>query len=117
MTVASLRGVTKRYGSHTAVSDVSFELHANRIHGLPGRNGAGKSTVMRLLTGQDVATEGKIEVFGASPYENADVLRRVCFIKESQKYPDTFRVRHAFEAASLIFPNWDADFAAELVDE
>ncbi len=117
MSVASLRGVTKRYGSTTAVSGVSFELKENRIHGLLGRNGAGKSTVMRMLTGQDVQSDGTIEVFGASPYENADVLRGVCFIKESQKYPDIFRVRHAFEAASLVFPNWDADFAAELVDE
>ncbi|KHF44663.1 ABC transporter ATP-binding protein [Saccharomonospora viridis] len=117
MTVASLRGVAKRYGSHAAVSDVSFELHANRIHGLLGRNGAGKSTVMRLLTGQDLPTEGDIEVFGGSPYENADVLRRICFIKESQKYPDVFKARHALKAASLLFPNWDDDFAAELVEE
>ncbi|CAM2778122.1 ABC transporter ATP-binding protein [Saccharomonospora xinjiangensis] len=117
MTVASLRGVVKRYGSTTAVSDVSFDLGENRIHGLLGRNGAGKSTVMRMLTGQDVPSEGTVEVFGASPYENAEVLRNICFIKESQKYPDIFRVRHAFDAASLMFPNWDADFAAELVDE
>src|SRR5690606_35761981 len=86
-------------------------------HGLLGRNGAGKSTVMRLLTGQDLPTEGDIEVFGGSPYENADVLRRICFIKESQKYPDVFKARHALKAASLLFPNWDDDFAAELVEE
>ncbi|TLW93317.1 ABC transporter ATP-binding protein [Saccharomonospora piscinae] len=117
MTVARLRGVTKRYGSTEAVKDVSFDLHEGRIHGLLGRNGAGKSTVMRMLTGQDFQTDGTIEVFGESPYENAGVLRQVCFIKESQKYPDMFRVRHAFDAASLIFPNWDTDFAAELADE
>lgn len=117
MTVASLRGVTKRYASTTAVADVSFDLHADRIHGLLGRNGAGKSTVMRMLTGQDLQTDGTIEVFGSAPYENTEVLRQVCFIKESQRYPDIFRVRHALDAASLIFPNWDADFADELVDE
>ncbi|MER7114800.1 ABC transporter ATP-binding protein [Saccharomonospora azurea] len=117
MTVARLRGVTKLYGDTAAVKDVSFDLHENRIHGLLGRNGAGKSTLMRMLTGQDRQSDGTIEVFGAAPYENADVLRQVCFIKESQRYPDIFRVRHAFEAASLVFPDWDADFAAELVDE
>ncbi len=56
-------------------------------------------------------------MFDANPYENADVLRRVCFIKESQKYPDIFKAKHALEAASLIYPNWDAEFAAELVDD
>jgi ABC-2 type transport system ATP-binding protein len=117
MTVANLRGVTRRYGDTTAVQDVSFDLHENRVHGLLGRNGAGKSTLLRMLTGQDVASSGQIRVFGADPYENADVLRQVCFIKESQKYPDIFRARHALAAASLIFPNWDAGFAAELVEE
>lgn len=117
MTVARLRGVTKRYGSTTAVSDVSFELHPNRIYGLLGRNGAGKTTVMRLLTGHDLPTDGEIEVFGAAPYENAEVLRRMCFVRESLRYPDIFQVRHALEAGNLLFPHWDAAFAAELVDE
>ncbi|MFC4005318.1 ABC transporter ATP-binding protein [Prauserella oleivorans] len=117
MTVVSLQGVTKRYGATTAVQDASFDLYEGRIHGMLGRNGAGKSTLMRMLTGQDFPTAGQIRVFGQNPYENADVLRQVCFIKESQKYPDIFQARHALHAASLVFPNWDADFAAELVEE
>ncbi|WP_026454489.1 ABC transporter ATP-binding protein [Saccharomonospora iraqiensis] len=117
MSVATMRGVTRRYGDTTAVADVSFDLGENRIHGLLGRNGAGKSTAMRLLTGQERQTDGAIEVFGANPYENAAVLDRVCFIRESLKYPDPFKVRHAFAAAALRFPHWDADSAAELADE
>lgn len=115
--VVSTRHLTKSYGATTAVQDVSFDLHENRIHGLLGRNGAGKSTVMRMLTGQEMQTSGGVEIFGARPYENADVLSQICFIKEAQKYPDTFKVHHALASASLIFPNWDAEFAAELVDE
>ncbi|WP_019812693.1 ABC transporter ATP-binding protein [Saccharomonospora saliphila] len=117
MSVAAMRGVTKRYGDTTAVRDVSFALEENRVYGLLGRNGAGKSTVMRMLTGQDFPTEGEIEVFGERPYENAGVLGRICFIKESLKYPDIFKVRHAFSAASLLFSNWDADYAEQLADE
>lgn len=117
MSVVSLQGVTKRYGETRAVDDVSFDLHENRIHGLLGRNGAGKSTAMRMLTGQEVPTSGRIRVFGENPYEHADVLQRVCFIKESQRYPDIFIARHALEAAAMVFPNWDQDFADRLVDE
>lgn len=116
-TVARLRGVTKHYAKTTALADVSFELAENRIHGLLGRNGAGKTTVMRILTAQDLATTGETEVFGASPFENADVLNRVCFIKEAQRYPDIFRPTDVFSAASLLFENWDANFAAELATE
>src|SRR5690606_35195509 len=85
-------------------------------HGLLGRNGAGKTTLMQLLTGQEFATRGTIEVFGESPVENARVLDNVCFIKESQRYPDDFRVKHVLRSAPWFFPDWDEDFAADLVE-
>jgi len=109
------RNLTKRYGSVGAVNDVTFRLEENRIYGLLGRNGAGKTTLMSLLTGQEFATSGEIEVFGEHPLENAGVLQRVCFIKESQKYPDDFKVKHVLRTAPWFFPNWDQDFADRLV--
>ncbi|HEX2301648.1 MAG TPA: ABC transporter ATP-binding protein [Pseudonocardiaceae bacterium] len=115
--IARMSAVTKRYGRVTALDEVSFELTENRIHGLLGRNGAGKTTVMQILTGQGFETSGGVEVFGAHPYENAAALSRICFIKESQRYPDWFKVRHALAAARLLYPNWDADFAGRLVEE
>jgi ABC-2 type transport system ATP-binding protein len=108
-------GVTKRYGTVVALDEVSFDLAENAIHGLLGRNGAGKTTAMKILTGQGFESGGRVEVFGQHPYENAAVLGRVCFVKESQKYPDMFRVRHALRAAERAFPDWDARFASELV--
>jgi ABC-2 type transport system ATP-binding protein len=115
MNVVRMGGVTKRYGQVTALDGVNMELAENRIHGLLGRNGAGKTTVMQILTGQGFETSGTVEVFGQHPYENAAVLNRVCFVKESQRYPDAFRVKHALRAAELLFPKWDAAFAAELM--
>jgi ABC-2 type transport system ATP-binding protein len=112
-----MRGVTKRYGDVTALDGVSLELRENTIHGLLGRNGAGKTTIMQILTGQGFATEGDVEVFGEHPYENARVLEQVCFVREGQRYPDTFRVLDALRSAALLFPNWDAELAAELVEE
>ncbi|HXD61632.1 MAG TPA: ABC transporter ATP-binding protein [Lacisediminihabitans sp.] len=109
--------LSKRFGSVHAVNDVSFTVTENKIYGLLGRNGAGKTTLMQLLTGQDFATSGSIEVFGASPVENAEVLQRLCFIKESQRYPDNFKPRHVFATAPWFFSHWDADFAERLVDE
>jgi ABC-2 type transport system ATP-binding protein len=115
MNVVRTTGVTKRYGQLAALDGVSVELAGNTIHGLLGRNGAGKTTLMRILTGQAFATGGTVEVFGQHPYENADVLSRVCFIKESQHYPEKFRVKHALRAAELLYPDWDDAYAAELL--
>ncbi|MBX3309154.1 MAG: ABC transporter ATP-binding protein [Cryobacterium sp.] len=110
-------GVTRRFGSLRAVDDVTFSIEEGAICGLLGRNGAGKTTLMQLLTGQDFVSAGSISVFGESPVENASVLQNVCFIKESQKYPEDFKVKHVLKSAPWFFQNWDADFAGQLVEE
>ena len=113
--VVEVEGLSKRFGQLTAVDDATFSIEENRIYGLLGRNGAGKTTVMQLLTGQDFLSEGSIRVFGENPVENARALSRVCFVKESQKYPDDFKPKHVLKSAPWFFPNWDAEFAERLV--
>ena len=113
--VATVHDVTMRFREHTALDGVSTVLEQDAITGLLGRNGAGKTTLMQLLTGHRVPTSGRVEVFGARPYENDDVLSRICFIKEGQRYPDHFRVRDALAAAAMLFPAWDGDLAASLL--
>ena len=115
--VVEVSNLSKRFGRFTAVDDVSFSIEENGIYGLLGRNGAGKTTIMQLLTGQEFASGGSVTVFGQSPLENAAVLERVCFIKESQRYPEDFHVKHVFRSAPSFFENWDAEFAERLVDE
>ena len=115
--IVEVENLTKRFSGVVAVDNVSFSIHENAIHGLLGRNGAGKTTLMQLLTGQDFATSGTIRVFGESPVENARVLQRTSFIKESQKYPDDFRVKHVFRSAPWFFANWDAEFAERLIED
>lgn len=110
-------GLTKRFGSFTAIDDVSLRIEPGRIHGLLGRNGAGKTTLMQLITGQDFATRGDIRVFGEKPTENAHVLQNICFIKESQRYPEDFQPKHVLRSAPWFFENWDADLADQLVEE
>lgn len=114
-TVVRANGLTKRYGSFTAVDAVDFTLEENRIYGLLGRNGAGKTTVMQMLTGQLFPDAGTLDVFGREPAEHADVLRRMCFIAESQRYPEDFTPAHVFKAAPWFFERWDAAFAEQLV--
>jgi ABC-2 type transport system ATP-binding protein len=115
--VAEVHDLTKHYGKVHAVDGVSFTLEENRIYGLLGRNGAGKTTLMSLLTAQEFATSGSVTLFGEPPVENAAVLGRTAFIKESQKYPEDFRVKHVLRSAPWFFPNWDADFAASLIHD
>ncbi len=115
--VVEAHGLTKHFGKVHAVEDATFTIEENRIYGLLGRNGAGKTTLMSLLTGQEFATAGSVEVYGRSPVENASVLERTAFIKESQKYPEDFRVKHVMRSAPWFFSEWDAEFAGRLVED
>ena len=115
--VIEVRNLTKRYKDKLALDDVSFDVQQDTVYGLLGRNGAGKTTAMSILTAQGLATSGEVRVFGEDPYENARVLSRMCFVRESQKYPDDATPRHAFTSARLFFPRWDQELADELADE
>lgn len=85
----SFSGVEKTYkrprllGSeyHTAVKDLFFELRAGEVTGLLGLNGAGKTTIMKLLTGLLFPTAGQVRVFGHSPSDVA-AKARVGFLPE-----------------------------------
>ena len=113
--VIEVQNLTKRYKEKRALDNVSLSLDGGAIYGLLGRNGAGKTTLMSILTAQNFETSGTVKVFGEHPYENARVLGRICFVRESQKYPDDAYPRHAFKAASLFFPHWDQALADELI--
>lgn len=117
MNVVEVKGLTKAYGQVKAVDGVSFTVEANKIYGLLGRNGAGKTTIMHMISAQQFATSGELKVFGEEPFENSRVLNQICFIKESQKYPDTFRIIDVLAVAKTLYPNWDDAYANSLIED
>ncbi|MFE6735896.1 ABC transporter ATP-binding protein [Microbacterium sp. NPDC057650] len=116
-TVIDVQNLTKRYKDKLALDDVSLTIEENTIYGLLGRNGAGKTTLMSILTAQNFASSGDALLFGEHAYENARVLSRLCFVRESQRYPDESTPTHAFRAARLFFRNWDQKFAERLIED
>ncbi len=115
-TVIEADGLTKRYGSHAAVDAATFAIEADSITGLLGGNGAGKTTLMSLITGQAFPTSGTVRVFGERPLENERVLSRICFVRESLRYPNNFRIRHVLQAGRHFYPQWDMELANDLVE-
>jgi ABC-2 type transport system ATP-binding protein len=90
--------LTKRYGSHPAVDDVSFTVQAGEIVGLLGRNGAGKSTTMRVLACYMPATSGSARVAGHEVFWNAnEVRRRIGYMPANNPLYLDMRVRSYLE--------------------
>ena len=77
-----LRGVTKRFGAHAAVSDLDLEIPPGTVYGLLGPNGSGKTTTLRMILGILLPDEGSVALFGAGP----DVHRsaRVGYLPEER---------------------------------
>jgi ABC-2 type transport system ATP-binding protein len=77
--------LTKRFGSFTAVDQISFEVTKGEIFGFLGANGAGKTTAMRMLCGLSLPTSGKGRVAGFDVYkENEKIKRNIGYM--SQKF-------------------------------
>src|SRR5216684_7517214 len=62
----ALRGISKRFGGVVALDNVDFDLRSGEVHGLIGENGAGKSTMMKLLAGVYSDYEGEMRLGGES---------------------------------------------------
>ena len=69
------RALTKKYGGAAAVEGVDLYIEKGQIYGLVGRNGAGKTTIIRMLTAQTVPTSGEIELFGETGEKGISAAR------------------------------------------
>ncbi len=72
-----VKHLTKRYGDHTAVSDLSFTIEKGQIYGFLGPNGAGKSTTMNIMTGCLAATAGEVKIGGYDIFKEAEQAKKL----------------------------------------
>jgi len=92
--------LTKFYGNHAAIRDVSFTAEAGQILGFLGPNGAGKTTTMRILTGYMPASSGTARVAGYDVFEESrDVRQRVGYLPEN---PPLYREMTPFSYLSFV---------------
>ena len=86
----SVKSLSRNYGDFKAVDNVSFDIQKGEVVGLLGHNGAGKSTIMKMLTGYIEPSAGEIEVLGKSLEDNLEFIReRIGYLPEnSPTYPE-----------------------------
>lgn len=97
-------GLRKKYGSVTAVEDISFEVRRGEIFGIVGPNGAGKTTTVECLTGMRVPDAGAIEVLGLDPRQRGNALRsRIGIQLQQAALPDRLKVWEALDLYSSFY--------------
>lgn len=102
-----VKHLTKCYGSHVAVSDLSFSIEKGQIYGFLGPNGAGKSTTMNIMTGCLAATSGQVLIDGYDIFEEPRQAKaKIGYLPEQPPlYPDrTVREYLTFVARAKGIP-------------
>lgn len=110
--------LTKRFGAHTALDDISLELRPGRIIGLLGRNGAGKSTLLNLATGLILPTSGECRTLGvATARLDTPQLSRLGIVQQEAKLLEWMTVRGHLDFNASFHERWDRALERRLLTE
>jgi len=102
--VIQVSGLTKRYPTVTALSNVSVEVRDGEIFGLIGPNGAGKTTAMECIEGLRVPDAGRISVLGLDPIRDVSALqRRIGVQLQEAQLQKRIKVREALSLWSAVY--------------
>ncbi len=83
----SFRDCSVWYGQVIGMNDITVEIRPG-VTALLGQNGAGKTTMMRLITGQMRPTTGEVTVFGVNPFANTEVYKRLGYVPDIDSFPE-----------------------------
>jgi len=102
--VISVKNLIKKYGSLTAVDDISFEVKKGEVFGLLGENGAGKTTTLEMIEGLRKPTSGSIEVLGCDIRKNLhDIKERIGVQLQSSAYYDYLKLHEILELFASFY--------------
>ena len=109
-----LKQVTKQYGQATVLKNITLTVDEPGIYCLLGRNGAGKTTLLKSIAGYQNITSGTIQV-GGKTITTSTLDTGVSYIENFAKHFN-LPVRKLLRIASEVNPNYDYDFASEMME-
>lgn len=107
--------VTLKFKKFEALKDVSLTLEAGKIHGLIGRNGAGKTSLLSLIAAFREPTSGKVLVDSSPVFENPEKMEQVAFVYDKDYKEETEKAKKLIALASHYRPHFDMDYAEHLI--
>jgi ABC-2 type transport system ATP-binding protein len=109
-----LLDISKRYGKFLALDQVSIQFEREKIYGLLGRNGAGKTTMMNLIANCIFSDAGKILIDGDDIVTNPTNIGSIYMMTDKKLYPDPMRVGEVFRWTDAFYGGFDHEFAEVL---
>ncbi|MGI2329053.1 ATP-binding cassette domain-containing protein [Planococcus sp. YIM B11945] len=109
-----LKNISLRFGKFDALKDISLTMEGGKIHGLIGRNGAGKTSLLSLIAAFREASEGQVEIGGDPVFENPERMQQVAFVYEKNYTDEYDPFSSLIEFAARYRPNFDEKYAEHL---
>jgi ABC-2 type transport system ATP-binding protein len=104
----AVEGLTVRYGRATACAEVSLSVARGSVYALLGRNGAGKSSLVRCLLGQQRPSSGRAMLFGEDVWKaRTRLMARVGVVPEEPDAPTAMTARQIADFCRRLYPAWD----------
>lgn len=116
MSVLEFENVTKTYGKKKALDELTFSIGENKITGLIGRNGAGKTTMLKIAAGFMRESSGAVRVFGENPFNNLSVSANMIMVDNDMNLPASLNLGELVDTAASFYPNWDIKLARNLME-
>ncbi|WLR43071.1 ABC transporter ATP-binding protein [Bacillus carboniphilus] len=110
------RNLVKTYGSNKILNNLSFTIEGNKITGIIGRNGVGKTTLLNIIAGHIKETSGDINVFSEKPFNSLTVSANTIFVDENMTFPKTIPLGEVFDWGKRFYPNWNHSLSNRLLD-
>lgn len=106
--IVAMRAVVKRYGAVEALRGLDLDVPPGCVYGFLGRNGAGKSTALRIIMGITRATAGEVRLFGGEPGgDEAAVRRRIGYVAQEQAFYGWMTPVTLGRFVAGFYPTWD----------
>lgn len=113
--VVQMDGVSRRFGTKTALDTISLTVPRGGVFGLIGGNGAGKTTLIKHILGLLKPQAGSVKLFGLNPIDDpVATLGRVGYLSEERDLPNWMRISELLRYTQAFYPNWDERYAEEL---
>ncbi len=110
----ALEEVTVRYGRATACNRVTLSVARGEVYALLGRNGAGKSSLVRCVLGQQKPSSGRARLFGEDVWQRrADLMARVGVVPEEPDAPSAMTAGQIADFCRRLYPAWDRKTTSE----
>jgi len=116
VSVIECESLTKKRGQLKALENLSFSIEENTITGLIGRNGAGKTTSLKIFAGFWHATSGKVQTFNENPFQNLFVSANALYVDDQMLFSSRLTLSEILTEAERFYENWDATLAKRLFD-